>query len=91
MTTDHLPDKLEPCKHMTNLVSSRSDETLHGPAKWYTDLHMLTCPHCRAAFKGMRQVREQVKEMAEQEQVEERLSEPEWDNVKSGWHQSEKP
>jgi threonine synthase len=52
-----LPDELKPCDHMVNLVSRRSDGTLVGPAKWYTDFHVMTCPHCRAAVKGLQELR----------------------------------
>jgi uncharacterized protein YbaR (Trm112 family) len=53
-------DGLTPCGHMVDLVSRRSDDTLAGPAKWYTDFHILTCPQCKSALKGLRELRVEV-------------------------------
>ena len=44
---------IEPCPHMRVLVSSLSDGTLKGPARWYTRFHVVTCPKCKAALKAL--------------------------------------
>jgi hypothetical protein len=84
ITCTDLPDELQPCGHMVNLVSRRSDESLAGPAKWYTDFHVLTCPHCRAALKGLRQLRAEVTELASTPVPEElKLGEDEWKKIEA--------
>ena len=58
------PDELQPCGHMVNLISQRSDDSLKGPAKWYTDFHVMTCPQCRTALSGLKDLHRQVQELA---------------------------
>jgi hypothetical protein len=59
-TTADMPVELRPCGHMVNLISRRSDDSLGGPAKWYTDFHVMTCPHCRTALQGLRQLHREI-------------------------------
>jgi glutaredoxin len=81
-----LPDELKPCDHMVNLVSRRSDGTLVGPAKWYTDFHVMTCPHCRAAVKGLQELRAEVAAQVIQTPKDRpRLKDEEWKAVEEGW------
>jgi hypothetical protein len=54
---------VRPCKHMEGMVNSLADGTLHGPARWYTELHSLHCTQCRAAVKNLRTVIATVKEL----------------------------
>ncbi len=82
ITCADLPDKLQPCPHMVNLVSQRSDESLAGPAKWYTDFHVLTCPHCRTALKGLRQLRQEVSQLAATRAQEDlKLPQEKWNEI----------
>ena len=62
--TSELPEELQPCHHMVSLVSRRADDTLTGPGKWYTDFHVMTCPHCRVALKGLRDLKAEVTDLA---------------------------
>lgn len=50
----------EPCHHMTNMVSALSDDTLKGPARWYTQFHVATCPKCRTALRELQQLNEHL-------------------------------
>jgi hypothetical protein len=78
-----------PCEHMTNLVSRRSDNTLGGPAKWYTDFHVATCPKCKKALEGLRQVNAQLKEMSSVD-ADLKLDEKDWKSIEAGWDEEEK-
>ena len=51
---------VRPCKHMEEMVSGFVDGSLRGPARWYTQLHVLHCTQCRAAAKNLRVVIGQV-------------------------------
>jgi uncharacterized protein YbaR (Trm112 family) len=86
MSTQSVPNELHPCEHMVNLVSRRSDETLAGPAKWYTDLHVLTCPDCKAALKGLRELRVEVAaQVSATPQDRPRLPADDWKRVEGSW------
>jgi hypothetical protein len=77
-----LPDELKPCGHMVDLVSRRSDGSLSGPAKWYTDFHVMTCPHCRSALHGLKELRSDVAELAVRSAGKElHLGEAEWERI----------
>ncbi|HLJ56606.1 MAG TPA: hypothetical protein VKT77_16325 [Chthonomonadaceae bacterium] len=54
---------VRPCKHMEGMVNSLADGTLHGPARWYTELHAMHCTQCRAAVRNLRTVIATVKEL----------------------------
>lgn len=54
---------VRPCKHMEGMVSGLADGSLHGPARWYTQLHAMHCTQCRAAVKNLSVVIGQVKEL----------------------------
>jgi hypothetical protein len=54
---------VRPCRHMESMVNGLADGTLHGPARWYTELHALHCSQCRAAVKNLRGVIATVKEL----------------------------
>lgn len=83
-TTSDASSELQPCHHMVDLVSRRSDGSLSGPAKWYTDFHVLTCPQCRHALQGLRQLRSEVAELAASPAPEGlRLDEGEWRRIES--------
>jgi hypothetical protein len=84
MKQETLPDELCPCEHMTNLISRRSDGSLSGPAKWYTDFHVMTCRQCKTALQGLQQMNEQVKQMKSGSQAE-ALSEADWKEVERKW------
>jgi hypothetical protein len=55
--------KIEPCHHMQTYVSALSDDTLSGPARWYTKLHILHCARCRAALQVLRALRERLRNL----------------------------
>jgi hypothetical protein len=75
---------------MTNLISRRSDGSLSGPAKWYTDFHVMTCPQCKAALKGLREVNEQVKELSSEEPgADLKLGDDAWKKIEAGWDAEE--
>jgi hypothetical protein len=81
-TIKDLPDELQPCDHMVNLISRRSDDSLAGPAKWYTDFHVMTCPSCRVALKGLRELHRQVDDLASQPLVPPlKLSDENWRHI----------
>ncbi|HWD41714.1 MAG TPA: hypothetical protein VG944_22925 [Fimbriimonas sp.] len=86
-----LPEELHPCKHMETLVSRRSDGTLAGPAKWYTDFHILTCVNCRTALKGLRALHQEIRDLKQSAKEGLRLSKEEWDLIEAGWDRSDKP
>ena len=48
---------IEPCEHMKEYVSALSDDTLRGPARWYTQLHASYCTKCGTALKSLRHLR----------------------------------
>ena len=50
-------EKVEPCEHMTDYVSALSDGSLHGPALWFTRLHVLYCRKCGPALRGFERLR----------------------------------
>lgn len=54
---------VRPCHHMEGMVNSLADGTLHGPARWYTELHAMHCNQCKAAVKNLRVVIGRVKEL----------------------------
>jgi hypothetical protein len=67
---------------MVNLISQRSDNSLSGPAKWYTDFHVMTCPHCRTALKGLRLLNREVQKLATSlPGVEAKLTEADWHRI----------
>jgi hypothetical protein len=89
---NQLPDELQPCHHMTNLVSQRSEDSLSGPAKWYTDFHVMTCPSCKAALSGLRELRTEVACQIQETRTDRpRLSEEEWHEVEEGWTKAGTP
>jgi len=57
---------VRPCKHMEGMVNGLADGTLHGPAKWYTELHAMHCTQCRAAVKNLRIVIGKVKDLRDE-------------------------
>lgn len=75
MNHDTLPNETfpaqpaEPCHHMTNLVSAYSDDTLKGPARWYTQFHVATCPKCRAALHELQQLKEHLHQLDAEERL----------------------
>ncbi len=54
---------VRPCSHMEGMVNGLADGTLHGPAKWYTELHAMHCTQCKAAVKNLRIVIGKVKDL----------------------------
>ena len=56
---------VRPCKHMEGMVSSLADGSLHGPARWYTQLHAMHCTQCNAAVKNLKVVIGRVKELGD--------------------------
>jgi hypothetical protein len=86
VNVDSLVEELKPCGHMVSLISRRSDESLSGPAKWYTDFHLLTCPQCREALEGLRRLHLQVSELAATPFAATfRLSAEDWKYVEGEW------
>src|SRR5689334_6216458 len=57
---------VRPCKHMEEMVSGFVDGSLRGPARWYTQLHVMHCTQCRAAEKNLRVVIRQVAGLREE-------------------------
>lgn len=51
--------EVECCEHMKEYVTALSEEALHGPARWYTQLHASYCPKCRPALKTLRETRKE--------------------------------
>ena len=91
VNVDSLVEELKPCGHMVSLVSRRSDESLRGPAKWYTDFHLLTCPQCREALEGLRRLHSQVSELAATPMGGTvRLSDEEWKYVEGEWARADR-
>jgi len=85
------PKEICPCTHMTNLISRRSDGSLKGLPKLYTDFHVMTCPQCKTALEGMRQVNEQVKQMAADEPKQgSKLDEEHWKEIEAGWDEADR-
>lgn len=87
---DNVPVELHPCEHMVNLISRRSDDTLVGPAKWYTDFHVLTCPNCKGALKGLRELRAELAiqiELIPKDRP--RLGPEEWKSIEKGWQSAD--
>ena len=79
----NLPDKIDPCEHMVTLVSRRSDESLKGVGKIYTDFHMLTCSRCREALRLLRGLRTEVKQLDQESTVlSPRLSDERWKQIR---------
>ena len=54
---------IEPCEHMKENISALSDDTLRGPARWFTSLHASYCPKCRPALKSLRHIRARLGRM----------------------------
>src|SRR5579859_2203022 len=52
--------KIQPCHHMETLISCLSDDTLSGPARWYTRFHILHCSKCRVALEALRALRDRL-------------------------------
>ena len=55
---------IEPCRHMRTWVSSLADGSLTGLARWYTELHVKGCPHCKPALEAIRVLRERLEALA---------------------------
>ena len=54
---------VRPCKHMEQMVSGYADGSLKGPARWYTQFHVMHCSQCRAAAKNLESVIVRVSEL----------------------------
>jgi hypothetical protein len=59
--------KIQPCHHMETLVSCLSDNSLSGPARWYTRFHVLYCSKCRMALKALRALRDRLSDLGNKE------------------------
>jgi len=55
---DSLP---RPCPQMKGLLSSLSDGTLGGIARWYAENHVKGCPHCSATLSSLRTLRDRLR------------------------------
>jgi len=64
-TTEMQP--IEPCHHMRDLVSSLSDDSLKGPARWYTQFHVAGCPRCKQALKALRVLHDRLATLGQEE------------------------
>ena len=85
-----VPPELHPCEHMITLVSRRSDDSLRGPAKWYTDFHVMTCTNCREALAGLRALRLEIKSIeGETVHATLKLSDQRWQQVRDQMQQSD--
>lgn len=51
---------ISPCKHMENNISALSDNSLHGLARWFTQLHASYCPRCGPALRSLRRLRKRL-------------------------------
>ena len=52
-----LEGEIEPCHHMTDQINSLADDTLKGPIRLYTQIHVLHCSKCRPALSRLRALR----------------------------------
>ncbi len=52
---------IEACSHMEDYVSALADNSLTGPMRWYTRLHVLYCSRCGPALKGLLALRARLK------------------------------
>ena len=58
-------ERVEPCRYMRIWVSELADGSLRGLARWYTELHVKGCPHCKPAFEAIRVLRVRLQSIAE--------------------------
>ncbi len=58
--SDPQGEGIHPCEHMTHLINSLSDDTLHGPAKLYTKFHAWHCGQCGVALRRLRELRHRM-------------------------------
>jgi hypothetical protein len=56
---------VRPCEHMETMVSGLADGSLHGPKRWFTQIHILYCTPCRSAVRNLRTVIDQVSDLRE--------------------------
>ncbi len=59
--------ELKPCRHMARLVDSLADESLHGVARWYVELHIKSCRQCYSTFVSIRKACEQLQVLRNKE------------------------
>src|SRR2546421_5398870 len=56
--------RVEPCRYMRTWVSELADGSLTGLARWYTELHVKGCPHCKPAVEAIRALRQRLEILA---------------------------
>ena len=59
--------EIQPCHHMETRLSCLCDDTLSGPARWYTRFHILHCSKCRAVLKALRALRVALSDLGNRE------------------------
>lgn len=57
----HDPQDTKPCPHMREWVSAWADGALSGPARWYTQWHVASCPQCRKGLQSLSFVRDRLR------------------------------
>ncbi len=67
-------EKMEPCEHMTEYLSALSDGSLHGPAAWFTRLHVLYCRKCGPALRGFQHLRDHLHVLRDEPKTTENLA-----------------
>ena len=68
----------KPCWFMKGLLSSLSEDSLTGVARWYAENHTKGCPHCSATLISLRIVRSRLRTLGMPE-----IAQPE-DSTKAG-------
>ncbi|MGC4045223.1 MAG: zf-HC2 domain-containing protein [Armatimonas sp.] len=53
-------EEIQPCYHMTGLLSQLADGTLSGLSLWYARQHVAGCAHCRDAHGALVTLREHL-------------------------------
>lgn len=53
-------EEIQPCYHMTGLLSQLADGTLSGLSLWYARQHIAGCAHCRDAHGALVTLREHL-------------------------------
>jgi hypothetical protein len=69
-------EEIQPCYHMTGLLSQMADGTLTGLALWYARQHIAGCAHCRDAQGALVTLREHLASLGDVQNESDRLSAP---------------
>ncbi len=61
--------EIRPCRHMARWVDSLADDSLHGLARWYVQLHINSCRQCHSTLLTIRNAREQLLALRNRDQM----------------------